>query len=91
MGTPSDLKEQTMPGIAWDVFARPLLLALDALLSCSCVIRAGLSGDHLRAITPEDISPDRIEAELNRAGIYGVRLERVEPTLEDVFLTLSVE
>jgi ABC-2 type transport system ATP-binding protein len=91
LGSPSELKEHTLPGIAWDVFARPLLPALDALQACTCVLRAGLAGDHLRAISPGDVNPGAILAELRQAGIPDARLERVEPTLEDVFLTLSLE
>jgi hypothetical protein len=48
--TPSALKAKALPGIAWDVFAQPLLTA-QTLEECPCV-RAGLVGDHLRAITP---------------------------------------
>ena len=91
MGSPSELKEHILPGIAWDVFAKPLLPALNALQACPFVLRASLAGDHLRAITPVDVSPDAVQLELERAGILGARLERAEPTLEDVFLTLSVD
>ncbi|HJW90843.1 MAG TPA: ABC transporter ATP-binding protein, partial [Anaerolineales bacterium] len=52
MDTPSNLKAHALPGKAWDVYAQPILPALKALESCPCVLRAGLVGDHLRAITP---------------------------------------
>lgn len=92
--TSSILKEQTMQGSTWDVFlddqpSQGLLPALDALEGCACVRRAGLAGDHLRAITPPDVARERLEAELLQAGISEVRIERVEPTLEDVFLALA--
>lgn len=67
----------------------PLLEALDALQSCDCVLRAGLISDHLRAITPRDVSKETLMEELHAAGITGIRLEQVEPTLEDVFLALA--
>jgi ABC-2 type transport system ATP-binding protein len=48
MDTPSALKEQTMPGLTWDVFAQPLLPALNILNACPCVLRAGLLLNRLR-------------------------------------------
>lgn len=91
--TPSAIKAHAIPGLAWDVFPGSeegrLLHALQALQSCACVLRAGLSGDHLRAITPGDVQVESLQAALQQAGIEGARFERVEPTLEDVFLALS--
>ena len=94
LDAPSQLKEHTLPGGAWDVFldgqpAQALLPALEALQACECVRRAGLAGDHLRAITPPGVSAERLAAQLAQAGIAQARLERVEPTLEDVFLALA--
>ncbi len=100
--TPSALKSSALPGLAWDVFVgaagiertSPLLIALDALESCPCVLRAGLTGDHLRAITPFDVSAETLLDRLKEAGVAGVtglRVELVEPTLEDVFLSLATK
>ena len=91
---PSALKEQALQGSAWDIFledqpAQALLPALQALEGCECVRRAGLAGDHLRAITPLDVMNTQLTAQLAEAGISNVRIERVEPTLEDVFLALA--
>jgi ABC-2 type transport system ATP-binding protein len=63
--TPSALKEKALPGIAWDVFAQPLLTALRTLEEFPCVLRAGLVGDHLRAITPFEITGDQLLKELS--------------------------
>jgi ABC-2 type transport system ATP-binding protein len=93
--TPSAIKVHAIPGLAWDVFPGSgegrLLHALQALQDCPCVLRAGLSGDHLRAITPPDIQVQALQDALKQAGIQDTRFERVEPTLEDVFLALSGE
>jgi ABC-2 type transport system ATP-binding protein len=94
METPSALKEKTLPGVAWDVFigaqhAALLLLALSALEGCPCVLRAGLTGDHLRAITPPKADVQAIQSALRQAGVKSVHMEQVEPTLEDVFLALA--
>jgi ABC-2 type transport system ATP-binding protein len=90
MDSPSALKRSALPGLAWDVFASPLLPALAALEKCPCVLRAGLTADHLRAITPRDVGPATLQETLTDAGIHVERLELVEPTLEDVFLALAV-
>ncbi len=89
LDTPSNLKTSALPGVAWDIFAEPLLAALNTLTGCPFVLRAGLVSDHLRAITPLDVGEATLQAHLNDASIRNVRLERVEPTLEDVFLALA--
>jgi drug efflux transport system ATP-binding protein len=97
MDAPSALKERALPGYAWDVIldgqdaGGQLLPALAALERCPCVLRAGLTSDHLRAITPAGVTIKELQAQLSGAGIRGVRIERVEPTLEDVFLALAVQ
>jgi ABC-2 type transport system ATP-binding protein len=71
--------------------ASPLLNALNALVECPCVLRAGLSGDHLRAITPPDVGEESLRARLAEAWIEDLHLERAEATLEDVFLSLAIK
>ena len=102
LDTPSALKSEALPGLAWDVIlegtsgdsAQPgsmtLLQALNALQSCACVLRAGLVSDHLRAITPPDMTQQSFQDALQQIGLANVRIEIVEPTLEDVFLALAV-
>lgn len=101
MDTPSALKQDALPGLAWDVFqgdpqgedapdiSLSLLRTLEALQSCDCVLRAGLVSDHLRAITPPGLTGEALLESLAEVGVTGVRLEQVEPTLEDVFLALA--
>lgn len=89
--SPTILKQSALPGIAWDVKAQPLLIVLEGLNSMPKVIRAGLMGDHLRAITSFDVNEDMLRGELREVGIDDVRIERVEPSLEDVFLSLAVK
>lgn len=90
MDTPSALKERALPGEAWDVFASPLLPALDALEASPAVLRAGLVGDHLRAITSRAVTSDTLRASLSAAGLRDIQVLPAEPTLEDVFLALAV-
>ncbi len=94
MDTPSALKMNALPGLAWDIYLQEqgtqfLLPALDALEKCPRVLRAGLVSEHLRAITPTDVEAQMLRDELTREGISDTRIELVEPTLEDVFLSLA--
>ncbi len=87
--SPTRLKENALPGIAWDVSTTPLTTALDILRGLPFVIRAGLRDDHMRAITPADISAEQITIALQQRGIELIRIEPAEPSLEDVFLALA--
>jgi ABC-2 type transport system ATP-binding protein len=97
MDTPSQLKANSLPGLAWDILPiapsggtpSPLVDVLNALQRCPCVLRAGLVSDHLRAITPADLSLDGFKDSLVKVGVLNVEINPVEPTLEDVFLALS--
>jgi ABC-2 type transport system ATP-binding protein len=89
LDTPSALKHTALPGVAWEVRSAPLLTALAALEACPAVLRAGLTGDALRAITPTADSAPALRAALESAGAMVESLEVVEPTLEDVFLALA--
>lgn len=88
---PGVLKRDALPGRAWDVYAEPLLAALTALEGCPCVLRAGLAGDHLRAITPPETDETTFASLLSGENIHLRLLEPAEPTLEDVFLSLAVK
>jgi ABC-2 type transport system ATP-binding protein len=85
----SVLKRTAFQGKAWDVYARPIVEALDALAALPEVQRSGLSGDHLRAISAADLDPATIEKRLMRQGLKDVSVRPTTPTLEDVFLALS--
>ena len=91
MDTPTALKTQALPGLAWDISAEPLLQALAVLEHAPGVLRAGLSGDHLRAITNRATDADALRAALVTQGIaaHTVRIDPAEPTLDDVFLVLA--
>lgn len=89
LDTPTSLKEHALPGRAWDVIAAPLLPALNALQNCPCVLRAGLAGDHLRAITPGEVTAQILSDHLTGAGFPEPTILAVEPSLEDIFLALA--
>ncbi len=89
MGMPSELKEEALPGLTWDVIAEPLLPALGILEKTPGILRAGLAGDHLRAVTESGIREEDLRRALEVLESNQVQIARVEPTLEDVFLALT--
>jgi ABC-2 type transport system ATP-binding protein len=91
MDTPSALKASALPGSAWEVFAQPVIAGLEVLARMEGVLRAGLVGDHLKAITVPEMQDSSLLAGLEGTGVHAIRVERVEPTLEDVFLSLAAE
>ncbi len=91
MDTPSNLKRTALPGLAWDVTGEPLLEALDTLTSLPGVLRSGLAGDHLRALTGREVSRKALTQGLSKAGLRDVQVVPAEPSLEDVFLALASE
>lgn len=89
LDSPQKLKEQWLQGNVWDIQSEPLLPVLAALETNSAVIRARLAGDHLSAITQKNISLQELKTIIQEAGGKNIRLEAMEPTLEDVFLSLA--
>jgi len=87
--TPEAMKQNILPGIAWDVSAHPLLSAIAVLETAPEVLRVGLSGNHLRIITTHTTRSSTLRGLLGAGSLHGIRIERTEPDLEDVFLTLA--
>jgi len=89
MDTPADLKENILPGDVWEVFGCSLQEGLNVLPKVASILRVGLAGDHLRAITQRGMTVDELRAGLSSAGLAVTSVARGEPTLEDVFLSLA--
>ncbi len=99
LDSPSNLRQKALPGLAWDIFldarlahqadTQAILHVLTVLQECPCVLRAGLVGDHLRAITPREVSSQVLADSLRALGVENVLIQSVEPSLEDVFLALA--
>jgi hypothetical protein len=53
------------------------------------VLQAGMAGDQLRAITEPGMTGRQLQNALQEKGIEVKFVERAEPTLEDVFLSLA--
>jgi len=89
MDTPGNLKKNILEGEVWQVAASPLQEALDVLPTLDGVLQAGMAGDQLRAITNQMMTANQLEKALQAGGINVKSVERAEPTLEDVFLSLA--
>ena len=50
---------------------------------------AGLTSDHLRAVTQADVTSTDILQYLENAGEKTASVDKVDPSLEDVFLALA--
>lgn len=89
LDTPLMLKERFVPGKVWECYASPLLEGLRALENTPGVIRAGLSGDHLRVIAAPGLEESQLNMTLQQAGVRLDSIQPGEPTLEDVFINLA--
>jgi ABC-2 type transport system ATP-binding protein len=88
MDTPTNLKKSIITGDVWEVYAHPLERGLEILSVVEGLERVGLAGDHLRVIS-QKVEKDAMQSLLSREGISVEKIERGEPTLEDVFLSLA--
>ncbi|MCX6059070.1 MAG: ABC transporter ATP-binding protein [Chloroflexi bacterium] len=88
LDTPTNLKKSIIIGDVWEVYTHPLERGVEILSAMPGVERVGLSGDHLRVISSQ-VKQDAMQSLLSRAGLRVEKIEKGEPTLEDVFLTLA--
>ncbi len=89
MDTPAKLKSTVIPGEVWEVHVEPLEAGLAGLQNAEGVLRVGLSGDHLRVIARPGLGAETLRRAAQVRGPSPARVERGEPTLEDVFLSLA--
>ncbi len=88
MDTPTNLKRSVITGDVWEVFAHPLEQGLEILHEMDGVERVGLAGDHLRVIS-QKVKKEALQSLLSRKKVQVEKIEKGEPTLEDVFLALA--
>lgn len=88
MDTPTNLKRSIIKGDVWEVYVYPLEQGLEILTAMPGVERVGLAGDHLRVISSR-VEKEALQSLLSGAGLSVDKIERGEPTLEDVFLSLA--
>jgi ABC-2 type transport system ATP-binding protein len=98
LDTPAALKASVIPGEVWELYTEPMEAALAPLSTTKGVLRVGLAGDHLRVIVSPGLQVEvlgealqahneRQDTSTRKVGL--LRMERGEPTLEDVFLSLA--
>jgi ABC-2 type transport system ATP-binding protein len=92
LGTPSELKQKSMKGELLLVECTPLGPAVEVLQSAPMVMDAAVFGNalhlvvgHAQAATPE------VKKYLAEHGVTVRRIEKIRPSLEDVFVSLTTE
>jgi ABC-2 type transport system ATP-binding protein len=89
LGTPSQLKLKTLSQGVMEVECDPLITALDLLKKEAWVSEAAVFGDSLHVIGKEGVDLEKeVNALFQRQGILLKRMERIKPSLEDVFVSL---
>ena len=90
MGTPTELKTRSMKGQLLLVECEPLGPGLEALGQTPGVHDAAVFGSSLHAtVADAEASMPLIHAALTARGLKVGRLERIQPSLEDVFVYLT--
>ena len=92
LGTPSELKQKSMKGELLLVECDPLGPAVEALQSASMVHDAAVFGNalHLVVETADAATPE-VKKYLADHGVSVRRIEKIRPSLEDVFVSLTTE
>jgi drug efflux transport system ATP-binding protein len=89
MDTPTALKTEQLHGQAWDIVTPQLLDGLTTLGKLENVSQVGMAGDRLHCITAVGAhTAESLQAALATQGVTGDAYP-VEPTLEDVFISLA--
>jgi ABC-2 type transport system ATP-binding protein len=92
LGTPSELKHKSMKGELLLVECEPLGPAVEALQSAPMVLDAAVFGSalHLVVEKAEEATPE-VKKYLSERGVKVRRIEKIRPSLEDVFVSLTTE
>jgi len=89
LGSSRELKADFAGNVLLKVQASPLLAALEACESCPDVLDAALFGAALHVVTPgRSDAAQRVRDCLAGAGVETHSVEEIEPSLEDVFVSL---
>jgi ABC-2 type transport system ATP-binding protein len=92
LGTPSELKKNSMKGELLLVECEPLGLAVETLQSAPMIMDAAVFGNALHLVVENaDVARSDVKKYLSGHGITVRRVEKIHPTLEDVFVSLTTE
>ena len=90
LGTPSELKRNSMKGSLILIECEPLGKAVEVLQSSPDVMDAAVFGNELHLVVRDAVAAmPRIEKYLADRGVAVSRIEQIRPTLEDVFVSLT--
>ncbi len=90
LGTPTELKQKSMKGDLLLVECAPLGAALEVLQSAPGVLDAAVFGNALHLVVRDaDETEPLLKDYLAQRGIKLNRTERIRPSLEDVFVSLT--
>jgi len=92
LGTPTELKRGSMKGELLLVECTPLGNAVEILQSAPDVMDAAVFGNALHLVVRNaDAAIPQLQTFLKTRGIAVQRMERIRPSLEDVFVSLTTE
>jgi len=92
LGTPTELKRDSMKGELLLVECDPLGPAVEALHAAPGVDDAAVFGNALHVVVSDaKAAIPQIAAFLKMRGVTVTRMEKIRPTLEDVFVSLTTE
>jgi len=90
LGTPSELKRDAMKGELLLVECAPLGAAVEASQSAPGVIDAAVFGNALHLVVPDAaLAVPQLENFLATRGVAVSRIEKIRPSLEDAFVSLT--
>ncbi|OPZ86560.1 MAG: putative ABC transporter ATP-binding protein YbhF [bacterium ADurb.Bin429] len=88
LGTPAELKERYIAGTLLEVWAEPMMAALECLNSLPVVREVAMFGSALHVVVGSLEDVDSLRAALETMDIRIERIEPARPSLEDVFVAL---
>lgn len=92
LGTPSELKQNSMKGELLLVECEPLGPAVEALQNAPGILDAAVFGNAIHLVVPEAAKAiPQVKDFLTSKEIKIGRIEKIRPTLEDVFVSLTSE
>jgi ABC-2 type transport system ATP-binding protein len=90
LGTPSELKRDSMKGELLLIECAPLGEAVEALQSAPGVMDAAVFGNALHLVVADAaLAMPQLESFLATRNISVSRMEKIRPSLEDVFVSLT--
>jgi ABC-2 type transport system ATP-binding protein len=91
LGTPAELKREKLGGELMELVCEPSWSAIEALKALPAVVDAFVFGNAIHLlVTDSTIARAEIQRLLQNAGVAMVRFEPIRPSMEDVFVQLTV-